>query len=114
LKKKNWTRVVVGALSYWDKEIDISKYKKGGTIVWQFRTEGYDIGFGLFYKSKANLDEKEIIEIARTKSHEIVIHGNYSFTWEDQGIYILRFDNMYSLWYSKNLDYIVYVEENTL
>jgi len=107
--KKNWSKICVLPRTSWNNEIHVKECTKG-TIIWEFRTEGYDIGFGLFYKESDNSNEKILIEISRVKSHQIIINGNYTF--DQKGIYVMRFDNLYSVWNSKNLEYIISVVQN--
>ena len=47
-----------------------------------------------------------IVPIYRRDCHEEVYAGSHSYP--RQGIYLLKFDNSYSLWRSKNLYYRVY------
>ena len=47
-----------------------------------------------------------IVPIYRRDCHEEVYAGSH--TYPRQGIYLLKFDNSYSLWRSKNLYYRVY------
>ena len=47
-----------------------------------------------------------IVPIYRRDCHEEVYAGSHAYP--RQGIYLLKFDNSYSLWRSKNLYYRVY------
>ncbi|KAI7793634.1 SEC14-like protein 2 [Triplophysa rosa] len=77
---------------------------------WQFASEGSDIGFGLFLKTKGNdtkkrEDVQEIIPIQRYNSHLVPEDGSH--TCEDAGIYVVRFDNTYSVIHSKKISFTV-------
>ena len=138
----------------------------GNYLFWEFATDSYDIGFGLFFEWTKNpgnqvsvhisesedeeeeaddddedgpttLDEAEravvgtgvvanlgesaveqlkkegdeipssvIIPIYRVDSHESVCTGSHRYP--GSGLYVLKFDNSYSLWRSKTLYYRVY------
>ena len=129
-------------------------------MFWEFATESYDVGFGVFFewskkqrsspqndvsiksnesdnddttktitsnddKSSVevnndptiisenernievkNSDQDEILPVLRRNSHEEVIVGSHMYP--GQGVYLLKFDNSYSLLRSKTLYYRVY------
>lgn len=58
------------------------------------------------YKSELNLPTTVIIPIYRRESHEHVFAGSHAYP--GRGVYLLKFDNSYSLWRSKTLYYRVY------
>ncbi|XP_065119525.1 SEC14-like protein 2 [Paramisgurnus dabryanus] len=77
---------------------------------WQFVSEGSDVGFGLFLKTKGNDTNKgeamqEILPVQRYNSHLVPEDGSY--TCEDPGIYVIRFDNTYSVIHSKKISFTV-------
>lgn len=77
---------------------------------WQFASEGSDIGFGLYLKTKGNdtkkrEDMQEIVPIQRYNSHLVPEDGSH--TCEDAGVYVLRFDNTYSVIHSKKISFTV-------
>ncbi|XP_016366116.1 SEC14-like protein 2 isoform X2 [Sinocyclocheilus rhinocerous] len=77
---------------------------------WQFASEGSDIGFGLFLKTKGNETKKaeamqEILPTERYNSHLVPEDGSY--TCEESGIYVVRFDNTYSVLHSKKVSFTV-------
>eukprot|EP00096_Caligus_rogercresseyi_P013513 TRINITY_DN614_c0_g1_i1.p1 TRINITY_DN614_c0_g1~~TRINITY_DN614_c0_g1_i1.p1 ORF type:complete len:496 (+),score=135.55 TRINITY_DN614_c0_g1_i1:26-1513(+) len=120
----------------------------GSALFWEFATDGYDIGFGLFFEWTKSEDENIvtvhvsdsededlndddsyndnsdperasttslldkrppmsiIVPIYRRDCHEEVYAGSH--TYPGQGVYLLKFDNTYSLWRSKTLYYRVY------
>ena len=49
----------------------------------------------------------EIIPVYRRDSHEEVVAGSHLYPAR-QGVYLLKFDNSFSLWRSKTLYYRVY------
>ncbi|XP_051972063.1 SEC14-like protein 2 [Xyrauchen texanus] len=87
---------------------------------WQFVSEGSDIGFGIFLKTKGNETKKlenmqEVLRTERYNSHLVPEDGSY--TCEEPGIYVVRFDNTYSVIHSKKISFMVDVllpEGNTM
>jgi acyl-CoA-binding protein len=127
--------------------VRVPTHEEGRLIFWEFSTDYYDIGFGLYFEwtispsnnvtvhvsdssedeedeeseqtAKGNDIEKggdsatenkppcdEIIPIFRRDSHEEVYAGSHLYP--GRGVYLLKFDNSYSLWRSKTLYYRVY------
>ncbi|XP_069117100.1 Golgi resident protein GCP60-like [Argopecten irradians] len=116
----------------------------GTCLFWEFATDYYDIGFGVYFEwsvapnntvsvhisessDEEELEEEpveekgdiekgskrddrpptdEIIPVYRRDSHEEVYCGSHAYP--GQGVYLLKFDNSYSLWRSKTLYYRVY------
>jgi len=131
--------------------VRVPTHVDGKSIFWEFATDSYDIGFGVFFEwvepedtqvtvhiSDSEDEEEEedisdedtgehgdaeaggratlavdpgpptscIVPIYRRDCHEEVYAGSHSYP--RTGIYLLKFDNSYSLWRSKNLYYRVY------
>ncbi|XP_033106358.1 Golgi resident protein GCP60-like [Anneissia japonica] len=123
--------------------VRVPTHDEGACIFWEFATDHYDLGFGLYFEwteaqsnaisvhvsessdeeeelededGKADLESgsgkskgpptDEIIPIFRRDSHEEVFAGSHAYP--GKGIYLLRFDNSYSLFRSKKLYYRVY------
>ncbi|KAL8619919.1 hypothetical protein ACOMHN_015203 [Nucella lapillus] len=129
--------------------VRVPTHKDGSTLFWEFATDYYDIGFGVYFEwtitpgntvsvhiSESSDDEEEyeddepveskgddiekggktgsdnkpptdeIIPIYRRDCHEEVYCGSHLYP--GQGVYLLKFDNSYSLWRSKTLYYRVY------
>ncbi|KPM05755.1 hypothetical protein QR98_0042240 [Sarcoptes scabiei] len=138
--------------------IRVPTHDDGSCIFWEFATDHYDIGFGLFFEwnsspdtqvsvyfsesedeeededilaggqhdiekgmsrmiyqkySRSQLNDQQnhssisaIIPIYRRDSHEEVFAGSHLYP--GKGVYLLKFDNSYSLWRSKTLYYRVY------
>ncbi|XP_029427887.1 SEC14-like protein 2 [Rhinatrema bivittatum] len=84
----------------------------GCVLRWQFMSEGSDIGFGVFLKTKAGERQKagemiEVITSDRYNAHLVPEDG--TLTCSDPGTYVLRFDNTYSFLYSKKVNFSVEV-----
>ncbi|KAB5543408.1 hypothetical protein PHYPO_G00078780 [Pangasianodon hypophthalmus] len=77
---------------------------------WQFASDGSDIGFGIYMKTKAGVKQKitemqEVLPTTRYNAHLVPEDGSY--TCEEPGIYVLRFDNTYSILQSKKISFTV-------
>ncbi|XP_026995488.1 SEC14-like protein 2 isoform X1 [Tachysurus fulvidraco] len=77
---------------------------------WQFASDGSDIGFGIYMKTKTGVKQKitemqEVLPTTRYNAHLVPEDGSY--TCEEPGIYVLRFDNTYSLLQSKKISFTV-------
>ncbi|KFQ34504.1 SEC14-like 2, partial [Merops nubicus] len=84
----------------------------GCVLRWQFRSEGADVGFGVYLKTKVGErqragDMTEVCPNQRYNSHMVPEDG--SLTCSTPGIYVLRFDNTYSYLHSKKVSYSVEV-----
>ncbi|KAG5444209.1 Golgi resident protein GCP60 [Clonorchis sinensis] len=118
--------------------IRVPAYPAGSSIVWEFATDSYDIGFGLFFEwaspdsghqqqqpdfpvdnDKSNASEQASMSPAYPPPlvDEIVpvyrrnSHQEIycgSHIYPGLGTYLFKFDNSYSLWRSKMLYYRVY------
>lgn len=131
--------------------VRVPTHEDGTCLFWEFATDGYDIGFGVYFewsKPESNQvsvhisesedeDEEEeyepredlesgsvingtprperktstppisvIVPVYRRDSQEEIYAGSHQYPGE--GIYLLKFDNSYSLWRSKTLYYRVY------
>ena len=65
-----------------------------------------DVEKGSRSRKEAGPPCDEIIQIYRRDSHEEVYCGSH--TYPGRGVYLLKFDNSYSLWRSKTVYYRVY------
>uniref|UniRef100_A0A8B9NCV6 SEC14-like protein 2 n=1 Tax=Accipiter nisus TaxID=211598 RepID=A0A8B9NCV6_9AVES len=84
----------------------------GCVLRWQFRSEGADVGFGVYLKTKIGERQRagemtEVYPNQRYNSHMVPEDG--SLTCSTPGIYVLRFDNTYSYLHSKKVSYSVEV-----
>ncbi|CAF0988567.1 unnamed protein product [Rotaria magnacalcarata] len=129
--------------------VRVPTHEDGRCIFWEFATDYYDIGFGLYFEwsqvqsntvtvhvsdsseeeeedgeDGSNQEKKdiekgsrssnkppkpyqdEIVPIFRRDSHEEIYAGSHPYP--GNGVYLLKFDNSYSLWRSKTLYYRVY------
>jgi len=130
--------------------IRVPTHKDGKSLYWEFATDTYDIGFGVFFEwveaedtqvtvhisDSEDEDEEDyvsdeegggsfdpetgkkgepvdngpptscIVPIYRRDCHEEVYAGSHNYP--AQGVYLLKFDNSFSLWRSKTLYYRVY------
>ncbi|XP_064163842.1 SEC14-like protein 2 [Anguilla rostrata] len=84
----------------------------GCVLRWQFASEGADIGFGVFMKTRIGSRQKagemqEVVPSQRYNAHLVPEDG--SLTCADAGVYVLRFDNTYSVLHSKRISFTVEV-----
>ncbi|XP_024422723.1 SEC14-like protein 4 [Desmodus rotundus] len=84
----------------------------GCVLRWQFASDGTDIGFGVFLKTKKGEKQRvgemtEVLPSQRYNAHLVPEDG--SLTCINAGVYVLRFDNTYSLMHSKKVSYTVEV-----
>ncbi|XP_008558778.1 Golgi resident protein GCP60 [Microplitis demolitor] len=130
--------------------VRVPTHEDGSCLFWEFATDGYDIGFGVYFEwskpdtnqvsvhiSESEDDDDDeiydsgedlecgpgneenrtelksapapisvIIPIYRRDSQDEIYAGSH--TYPGQGVYLLKFDNSYSLWRSKTLYYRVY------
>lgn len=135
--------------------VRVPTHEEGNCLFWEFATDNYDIGFGVFFEwtisdtnqvsvhiSESSDDEAdeellqaeiragealdvesgspsrekqsfsnkphcdEIVPVYRRDCHEEVYAGSH--VYPGRGVYLLKFDNSYSLWRSKTLYYRVF------
>ncbi|XP_010602085.1 SEC14-like protein 2 [Fukomys damarensis] len=84
----------------------------GCVLRWQFMSEGADVGFGIFLKTKMGERQRagemtEVLPSQRYNSHLVPEDG--TLTCSDPGIYVLRFDNTYSFIHAKKVSFTVEV-----
>uniref|UniRef100_H0X7W3 SEC14 like lipid binding 4 n=1 Tax=Otolemur garnettii TaxID=30611 RepID=H0X7W3_OTOGA len=84
----------------------------GCVLRWQFASDGGDIGFGVFLKTKMGERQRagemtEVLPSQRYNAHLVPEDG--SLACLKAGVYVLRFDNTYSLMYPKKVSYTVEV-----
>uniref|UniRef100_A0A8C0TJ61 SEC14 like lipid binding 2 n=1 Tax=Canis lupus familiaris TaxID=9615 RepID=A0A8C0TJ61_CANLF len=78
----------------------------GCVLRWQFMSDGSDIGFGIFLKTKVGERQRagemtEVLSNQRYNAHLVPEDG--TLTCSDPGIYVLRFDNTYSFIHAKKV-----------
>eukprot|EP01135_Chromosphaera_perkinsii_P007225 Nk52_evm33s745 gene=Nk52_evmTU33s745 len=86
----------------------------GASIRWEFSTEDYDIYFGLSFETTGKEEGSPpvvtpILPSFRCDSHLHVISGSH--TAGTDGVYLLQFDNSYSVLRSKTLYYRVFTSK---
>ncbi|XP_033875182.3 Golgi resident protein GCP60-like [Acipenser ruthenus] len=118
--------------------VRVPTHEEGSYLFWEFATDHYDIGFGVYFewtdspnttvsvhvsesseeeeenpseeeKPKKNANKPqvdEIVPVYRRDCHEEVYAGSHQYP--GRGVYLLKFDNSYSLWRSKTVYYRVY------
>ncbi|CAI5683739.1 Golgi resident protein GCP60 isoform X1 [Oreochromis niloticus] len=122
--------------------VRVPTHEDGSYLFWEFATDYYDIGFGVFFEwtdaasasvsvhvsessdededdegEPTSEEEKakkeagkpqvdEIVPVYRRDCHEEVYAGSHQYP--GRGVYLLKFDNSYSLWRSKSVYYRVY------
>ncbi|XP_069921918.1 putative SEC14-like protein 6 isoform X1 [Oryctolagus cuniculus] len=84
----------------------------GCVLRWQFASDGGDIGFGVFLKTKMGERQRAgemtaVLPSQRYNAHLVPEDG--SLTCAEAGVYVLRFDNTFSLVHSKHVSYTVEV-----
>lgn len=84
----------------------------GCVLRWQFSSDGADIGFGVFLKTKMGERQKagemvEVLTSQRYNAHMVPEDG--SLTCSEAGVYVLRFDNTYSFVHAKKVSFTVEV-----
>ncbi|CAB1320205.1 unnamed protein product [Coregonus sp. 'balchen'] len=84
----------------------------GCVLRWQFSSDGADIGFGVFMKGKMGERQnagqmQEVVPSQRYNAHLVPEDG--SLTCSEPGVYVLRFDNTYSVFQSKRISFTVEV-----
>ena len=81
-------------------------------ILWQFTTEERDISFGVDFERKAadgSLHIEPVLKITRINAHLEVVTGSH--VSDDEGTWLLKFDNSYSYFRSKTILYRVLCSE---
>ncbi|EPY80184.1 hypothetical protein CB1_000760010 [Camelus ferus] len=84
----------------------------GCVLRWQFSSDGADIGFGVFLKTKMGERQRagemtEVLPSQRYNAHMVPEDG--SLTCPEAGVYVLRFDNTYSFVHAKKVSFTVEV-----
>lgn len=130
----------------------------GKCIFWEFATDNYDIGFGIYFEWSKPVTNEVTVHVSDSDDDEDFVDEDYLSTTDDlecgsmasdrnvlknnsttvkppisiivpiyrrecnnevyvgshaypgEGVYLLKFDNSYSIWRSKTLYYRVYYE----
>jgi len=100
------TEVTVGRASTLQVDLDVEV--AGSTISWEFKTNDYDIGFGVYRKAlgSGRLKKAEMMEVVQDEKKDSHVHPEEgSLVVDEAGTYVLRWDNTYSWTRSKTLLY---------
>lgn len=94
------------------RQMDYEILIPGCVLRWQFCSDNADIGFGVFLKTKRGEWQKaaqmqEVVASQRYNAHLVPEDG--SLTCECPGVYVLRFDNTYSILQPKTIHLTVEV-----
>ncbi|KAM9621921.1 LOW QUALITY PROTEIN: SEC14-like protein 4 [Trichechus inunguis] len=83
----------------------------GCVLKWQFDSDGGDIGFGIFLKTKMGQRQRagKMAEVPSQRYNAHMVPEDGSLTCLRAGIYVLRFDNTYSLMHGKKVSYTMEV-----
>ncbi|XP_069353540.1 SEC14-like protein 4 isoform X2 [Eulemur rufifrons] len=84
----------------------------GCVLRWQFASDGGDIGFGVFLKTRMEERQRagEMTEVLPSQHYNAhLVPEDGSLTCLKTGVYVLRFDNTYSLVHAKKVSYTVEV-----
>ncbi|MBV96443.1 SEC14-like protein 3, partial [Eschrichtius robustus] len=82
----------------------------GCVLRWQFSSDGADIGFGVFLKTKVGEWQRagEMTEVQRSQRYNAhLVPEDGSLTCTEARVYVLRFDNTYSFVHTKKVSYTV-------
>ncbi|XP_036304749.1 SEC14-like protein 4 isoform X2 [Pipistrellus kuhlii] len=93
-------------------QVELEILFPGCVLRWQFESDGADIAFGIFLKTRQGERQRvgemaEVLPSQRYNAHLVPEDG--SLTCPQAGVYVLRFDNTYSLVHAKKVSYSVEV-----
>ncbi|KAK4886837.1 hypothetical protein RN001_003108 [Aquatica leii] len=134
--------------------VRVPTHKEGARIFWEFATDYYDIGFGVYFEygtpttdqvsvHVSESDDEDVQDADDLEDDEVINTSDFeagslstdisakpimeivpvyrrdcqnevyagSHQYPGQGVYLLKFDNSYSLWRSKTLYYRVYYSQ---
>lgn len=82
-------------------EVDVDK--AGSILRWEFRTDDFDLGFGVVFIRDGQ--EEEVVPVKRANCHQVVHDGSH--LCEERGKYAVVFNNHYSWSRAKTLHFLV-------
>ncbi|XP_077441840.1 SEC14-like protein 2 isoform X1 [Vanacampus margaritifer] len=93
-------------------QLDYDIAAPGSLLRWQFASDGADIGFGVYRRTAPGGQQKmaamlEVVPSQRYNAHLVPEDGGV--TCPEPGVYVLCFDNSYSVLQAKRLSYTVEV-----
>ncbi|XP_045616077.2 SEC14-like protein 2 [Procambarus clarkii] len=89
------------------KRLKYDVKQPGSHLKWEFRTEDFDVGFGVSRKVKKG-EEEILVPMQRVNSQLVTEEGYLVCT--EPGTYVVTFDNEFSYVRSKKILYTVHVE----
>ncbi|XP_053196543.1 SEC14-like protein 2 [Scomber japonicus] len=100
--------VTISRGSVFQLEYDVTE--AGSLLRWQFASDGADIGFGVYRRtkdcsSKKTCDMQQVLPSERYNAH--LVPEDSCLTCPEPGVYVLCFDNSYSILQSKRVSYNV-------
>ncbi|XP_071323028.1 SEC14-like protein 2 [Trachinotus anak] len=89
-------------------QLDCDVTAPGSLLRWQFASDGADIGFGVFRRTKEHGGQKvadmlQVLPSQRYNAH--LVPEDSCVTCAEPGVYVLCFDNSYSIFQSKRVSY---------
>jgi len=111
LEKRKWITAHVPRGGFHEQELKIEEDSVGGTLVWEFKTSKYDVGFSVLHAPKSDVERKEVVEYLRVDSDLSEVHGVYVIA--ETGLHVLRWDNSYSWVNGKDLKYLITLTTST-
>uniref|UniRef100_A0A3B4T4F5 SEC14-like lipid binding 7 n=1 Tax=Seriola dumerili TaxID=41447 RepID=A0A3B4T4F5_SERDU len=93
-------------------QLDSDVTAAGSLLRWQFASDGADIGFGVYRRTKEGggqevADMLQVLPSQRYNAH--LVPEDSCLTCPEPGVYVLCFDNSYSILQSKRVSYKVEV-----
>lgn len=110
LKVQYDNSVTIGRGSTYQLEFDITI--PGSQLRWQFASDKADIGFGVFKRTEEGRDQKveDMLKVQPSERYNAhMVPEDSSVACDEPGVYVLRFDNTYSVLQSKKVSYNVEV-----
>lgn len=83
--------------------LTVEVHEPGSILRWEFQTENYDIGFGVFFAPPDDSKLQELVAMTRVNCHLVPEDG--MLVCSHPGKYVLKFDNSFSWYRSKKLLY---------
>lgn len=93
--------------------IDVQVNRPGSILKWEFKTENYDIGFGVLYQTSNGT--VPVVPSSRVSSHVVAEDGSY--ICDNIGTYTLCFDNSFSWTRNKTIYYnteVLYADDTRI
>ncbi|KAK2576328.1 hypothetical protein KPH14_005689 [Odynerus spinipes] len=107
MDKDNPTEYTAVTVRKGDKlELNVTTSEEGSLLSWDFRTDGYDIKFGIL-KNDTSGTKTEIVPIKKVTAHQLNEIG--IVTCDMPATYSVVFDNSYSLVRNKKIHYSIRV-----